>query len=66
MSAISFSENCSKEEILRERILQIVKGARNARFEALSPDNEKSLGYPYIAGYMTSALDQIEELILNP
>lgn len=65
MNAISFSENSSKEDILREKILQIVKGARNARFEALSPGNENSLGYPYIAGYMSSALDQIEEILLN-
>jgi hypothetical protein len=65
MASNSFSVALPKDETLREKILRIIQGSRKARSEALSPENEKSLGFPYIAGYMTSALDQIEDLILN-
>jgi hypothetical protein len=48
------------ENDLKQQILDIVEFARLAREEALKPGGD---GYAYVAGYATSALERIAQLV---
>ena len=51
------------EPSLRESILALIAQAEGAYREALSEENRDSLGYPYVAGYSRSALENIRHLV---
>jgi hypothetical protein len=51
------------ENDLKNQILRIIQEAESAREMALHPDNWDTLGYAFTAGYSTSALKNIRELV---
>jgi len=48
-----------------EEILSLIEQAEQAREMALREENRTDFGYPFVAGYTTSTLAQIGEILKN-
>jgi len=46
-----------------EEILKLIEQAEQAREMALREENRNEFGYPFVAGYTTSTLAQIGQLL---
>lgn len=46
-----------------EEILELISKAREARKAALKEENQRDFGYPFVAGYATSTLEQIQRIL---
>jgi hypothetical protein len=46
------------------QILQLIERAEREEQNALHPENGKSLGYPYVAGYQRSTLSNIKQILV--
>ena len=53
------------ENDLKNQIQEIIDRAREARSEHLNKENPEALGYPYVAGFMTASLTNIERLLTS-